>query len=44
MDLIVCQLHGPGSILGRGESISREFSLADHTPPATPEPAWQKMA
>jgi len=25
-------------------SISRDFSLADHTLPTRPEPAWQKMA
>jgi len=25
-------------------SISRDFSLADHTLPSCPEPAWQKMA
>jgi len=26
------------------QSISRNFSLADHTLPTGPEPAWQKMA
>ena len=26
------------------QSISRDFSLADHTLPTRPEPAWQKMA
>jgi len=25
-------------------SISRAFSLADHTLPTRPEPAWQRMA
>jgi len=25
-------------------SISRDFSLADHTLPTRPEPAWQKIA
>jgi len=34
----------PGFNSQSWRSISRYVSLADHTPPTRPEPAWQKMA
>jgi len=34
----------PGFNLRPWRSISRDFTLADHTLPARPEPAWQKRA
>jgi len=34
----------PGFNSRQWRSISRDFSLADHTLPTRPEPAWQKIA
>jgi len=34
----------PGFNFWMWHSISRDFSLADHTLPTRPKPAWQKMA
>ena len=37
MYVAVCFLHGPGSIPAVWQSISRDFSLSDHTLPTRPE-------
>jgi len=37
MYLTVYPLHGPGSIPGPWLSIPKDFSLADHTLPTSPE-------
>jgi len=43
--LTVCPPRGPGSIpMLPLRSISRDFSLADDTPPTRPEPARQRMS
>jgi len=40
----VCPPCGPGSIpMQLRRSISRDFSLAEHTLPTRPEPAWQEI-
>jgi len=43
MNLTVCPPCGPGFNSQPWQSISRDFSLTDHTLPTRPEPAWQKM-
>jgi len=42
---MIAQRDSSPSVLpvARMEYISRDFSLADHTLPTRPEPAWQKM-
>jgi len=44
MYLTVCPFGCPGSIPSSGDIFQKIFSLADHTLPTHPEPAWQKMA
>ena len=42
MNFTVRPLRGPGFNSQPWRSISRDFSLADHTLPTRPEPAWQQ--